>query len=231
MKMKVRTLLLLSAAALLLAACRIVVDTNIRPDGSGELRTSVVFSEQEREDFSQKPENEGKGICDNIEKDVPTGAKFVEEIRDGETFCVTERPFSNLAELRTSYAGMSQVTVNTLQLEAGRFTLDLDVDLSDKDNGGALSNEWQLTLPGAVSSQNADRVEGQTLIWEIAPGEKKNLHAESTGGVAPAAPANPPTSTVILMAAGVLALGFLGGFTAFMLFRRKRNTNSFSGVL
>lgn len=230
MKMKVRTLLLLSAATLLLASCRVVVDTNIRPDGSGELRTSVVFSAQEREDFSQKPENEGKGICDNIEKDVPTGAKFVEEIHDGETFCVTERPFSNLADLRTSYVGMQQVTVNTLQLEAGRFTLDLDVDLSDKENGGALSNEWQLTLPGEIGSQNADRVEGQTLIWVISPGEKKNLHAESTGGVVPAAPA-PTTNTLILVTLGVLALGFLGGFAAFMLLRRKRNTNSFSGVL
>lgn len=230
MKMKVRTLLLLSAATLLLASCRIVVDTNVRPDGSGELRTSVVFSEQEREDFSEKPENQGKGICDNIENDVPTGAKFVEEIHDGETFCVTERPFSNLAELRTSYAGMQQVTINTLQLESGRFTVDLDVDLSDKDNGGALSNEWQLTLPGQIGSQNADRVEGQTLIWVIAPGEKKNLHAESEGGVAPVVP-DSSNSALILVAAGILVLGFLIGLAAFTLMRRKRNTNSFSGVL
>src|SRR5688572_33130726 len=111
MMTKIRSLFLLSVATFLLASCRIVVNTAVNADGSGELRTSVVYSAQEKEDFEKKPENESKGICDNLRKDVPEGATFSEEVRDGETFCTTNRPFRNLGELRTFYAGMSQVTV------------------------------------------------------------------------------------------------------------------------
>lgn len=217
MKANIRLLLLMAAAVLLLSACRTVVKTEVKSDGSGKLRTAVVFTAKERDDFTQKPENKSKSICDNIEKDVPADASFVEEIHDGETFCVTERSFSNLGELRKFYAGMGQVKVNTLQFELGKFTLDVDVDLSNNSDGKGIANEWQLTLPGEIGTQNADRVEGQTLIWVVSPGEKAHLHAESAAGL------NPATlgTTGILIVAGILALALVGGLAAFLLLRRK----------
>jgi hypothetical protein len=210
MKTKICSLLLL-AAALLVTGCRIVVDTDIKADGSGEFRSAVVFSAQEKDNFEQKPENESKSICDDIQKDVPAGARFVEEVHDGETFCVTERSFNNLSELRTFYAGMGQVTVNKLGFEFGKLILDVDVDLSNDQDGEGLEHEWRLTLPGEIGTQNADRVEGQTLIWVISPGEKDNLHAESQAGFSPA------TLGMVVIVLAVVAI-----VAVFLLLRRRR---------
>jgi hypothetical protein len=215
---KIRSLLLLAAAMLLLTSCRIVVNTAVNADGSGELRTSVVYSAQEKEAFEEKPENESKGICDDLKKDVPAGATFNEELTDsGETFCTTNRPFRNLAELRTFYAGMSQVTVNRLDFEFGKFVLDVEVDLSEDEDGASLEHEWGLTLPGEIGTNNADRVAGQTLFWVVSPGEKASLHAESQAGLNPATVGITGTMIAVLILALVAAVGVIG----FLLGRRK----------
>ncbi len=214
---KIRSLLLLAVATLLLASCRIVVNTAVNADGSGEFRSSVVYSEQEKEDFEKKPENESKSICDNLRKDVPADATFTEEVHDGETFCSTNRTFSNLAELRKFYAGMSQVTVNKLDFEFGKFVLDVDVDLSEDEGEKTLEHEWWLTLPGEIGANNADRVAGKTLVWVISPGEKGNLHAESQVETNPATMGTTGTLIVVLILALLVAVGVVG----FLLGRRK----------
>jgi hypothetical protein len=222
MKTKIRLLLLLVVAVLLLTACRVVVDTDLKSDGSGKLRNAVVFTAKEKEDFAQKPENNSKSICDSTQKGVPAGATFVEEIHDGETYCITERSFSNLAELRKFYANMSQVRVNTLQFELGKFTLDADVDLTNDDNGGGVVNEWHLTLPGEIGSQNADRVEGQTLVWVISPGQKAHLRAESTVALSPATLGTTGNLVLILVVVGILVLVLAVSLVVVLLSRRNR---------
>lgn len=226
MKTKLRSFLFLVVAALLLSACRVVVNTDVRADGSGQLDTAVVFSAKEREDFENKPENQGKGICDGIAKGVSDGATFVEEIREGETYCTTERSFKSLDELRGFYTGMNQVKVNTLQLEMGKLTFDVEVDLTNDDNGGGLENEWNLTLPGGISENNADRVEGQTLVWMVSPGEKAQLHAESM--VAGQEQPTPPEATgtgmmvVILIIVGLILVLLVGSLLTYLVMRRSR---------
>ncbi len=221
MKTKIRSLFVLMIAVLLLTACRIVVDTEVKSDGSGELRSAVVFTAQEKENFSQKPENQSKSICADLGKDVPDDARFVEEIRDGETFCTTERSFSSLAELRTLYAGMSQVTVNTLQFELGKFTLDVDVDLTNNKEGEGLVNEWRLTLPGEIGKHNANRVEGQTLVWVVEPGTKDHLYAESQVGASPST-VGASGGLALIAIGGILVLALAGIVLAFLLIRRNR---------
>jgi hypothetical protein len=217
MKTKLRSALLLVAAALLLTACRVVVETTIASDGSGELRSAVVFSAQEQAAFAQKPENTSKSICDSLRKDVPADATFAEETRGDETFCITTRTFSSLDKLRKLYTGMSQVTVNQLQFELGKFTLDVDVDLSNPDDAKGAAQEWQLTPPGTIGTNNADRVEGQTLIWAVAPGGKTHLHAESDAGL------NPATlgSTGFLILVAILAVLLLAVALTALLLRRR----------
>jgi hypothetical protein len=222
MRTKIRSLLLLSIVTLFLAACRIVVNTEVKSDGSGQLRTAVVYTAKEKEDFTQKPENKSKSICDGTKKGVPADATFVEEIHDGETYCITERAFNNLDELRKFYANMGQVRVNTLQFELGKFTLDVDVDLTADNNGGGPVNEWHLTLPGEIGVQNADRVEGQTLVWVIQPNQKAHLHAESAVALSPATLGATGNLVLIVVVAGVLALVLLVSLIAVLLSRRNR---------
>lgn len=221
MKTRFHSFLLIAVMALLLSACRAVVDTNVKADGSGTFRTAIVFTAQEKQDFEKKPENTSKSICGDAEKNVPAGATFVEEIHDGETYCVTQHAFQNLTELRQFYAGMSQVKVNTLQLESGKFTLDVDVDLTSSQDQKGLVNEWHLTLPGKVNTQNADRVEGQTLVWIVSPGEKAHLQAQSIVEADAAKTNASGIGTLILIVGGIGVLVLVGIF-AIMLQQRNR---------
>lgn len=174
-------LIALTVITMLLAACRLVVDTQVNPDGSGVLRRVVIYTAKETENFAQKPENAGKGICDNAASNLPPGSTFTEEKHAGETHCVTERPFANVGELRQFYAGMKEVTVHKMDWEWGRLTYDVEVDLAEDKN--ATSREWRLTLPGTLGKHNADKVEGQTLIWQVDKGEQLRLQAQSTVGL------------------------------------------------
>jgi hypothetical protein len=214
LRTNLRLFLELMTVALLLSACRIVVDTKVNPDGSGELRTAVVYTAEEAEGFTQTPGNESKSICENLKNDVPLEATFTEEVHDGETHCVTTRSFTNLRELRTLYAGMGNVTVNELERGLTNFVFDVDVDLTEAQEGEGVASEWRLTLPGTVGEHNADRVEGQTLIWDAASGERTNLHAESAVG-----PDLARLGLVLACACSLVVVSLAG---VFLLLRRRR---------
>src|SRR4030095_11573447 len=96
--------------AFLLAGCRVAVDTIVNKDGSGELRTSIVFSAEEKQNFEDTPQNSGKNICDNLRADSPPDTVFFEEARGDETYCTTLQSFGTIKQLRTLYQGMTNVT-------------------------------------------------------------------------------------------------------------------------
>lgn len=219
MRSSLRAFLRLAALALALSACRIVVDTRLERDASGELRTAVVFSAEEAANFAAAPGNEGRSVCDQFGQNLPAGAAFAVEERAGETYCTTTRPFANLRELRQFYGELGSVTVNELKLEWARFTFDAQVDLtSSTGQGEPAPIEWRLTVPGTIQAHNADRLEGQTLIWDVAPGEVARLHVESSPGLSLATLGEP---AAVALGCGLLLLAGIGA--GFWLLRRRRS--------
>jgi phosphatidylinositol mannoside-binding LppM-like protein len=167
-------------AVLYLSACRVVVETRIDQNGSGELRNSVVFSAEEKANFEASPENAGRSICDNLKQGAQVDTEFLEEIRDGETFCTTKRLFAGLSELQGYYQRLGNVRVNELKKGLSNFVFDIQVDLQPRDGNEVAPSEWRLTLPGEIGTNNAESIDGQTLIWNVDPGEVAILHAESS---------------------------------------------------
>jgi hypothetical protein len=185
-----------------LSACRVVVDTTVNKDGSGELRTSIVFSPEEKQNFESSPGNTGKGICDNLKKDVPPESTFFQEEKgNGETYCTTIRSFRTVKQLNDYYAGMGNVRVNELKLGSGTFVFDVQVNLTATDGNEASAHEWRLTIPGEIGSNNADVIENNTLIWNIEPGETRTLQAESAVG--------PRVLTQVLVGGLLVLLGMI----------------------
>jgi len=178
MRMRIRQFLVIPI--LLLSACRVIVETKINPDGSGDLRSSIVFSEEEMQNFTASPEKAGKSICDNLREGIPADATFVIEEKGRETFCTTVRSFSDVNELRGYYESMGNITVNELKMRFGKFVFDVEADLTPKNDNEPAPIEWRLTVPGEIGKNNADSAEGNTLIWNIEPREIANLHAESS---------------------------------------------------
>jgi len=172
--------LVLIIAAMALSSCRSVVDTRLEEDGSGELRTSIVFSAEEKQNFDSAPGNSGKKICDNLKANSPPQTEFVEEAKGDETYCTTLHSFNTLQQLRALYEGMANVTVNDLSMFLGNFEFNIQVDLTSQDGNEAAPSEWRLTLPGEIGENNADVIDSHTLVWSIEPGEVRTLEAEST---------------------------------------------------
>lgn len=225
MKPKLLLFACLVTASLLLAACNIQVSTSVNPDGSGELKSEIGFTAEEIESFGQLSDSATDDLCSSLQSEagnLPSGATFTQEERGDETYCVIAQTFASLDELRELYNDMD-VNVNTLQIENGQFVYDMDVDFSDAEGAGifSLSFEWRLTVPGSVGENNADEVEGQTLIWKLTPGEKVNLHAESSLGLF-----NFGSSTVWIVAGLLLCCLCLvviaGGAIAFFVLRRRK---------
>lgn len=188
-------------AALTLSACRAVVDTTVNKDGSGELRTAVVFSAEEKKNFDSAPNNAGKSICESLRRDAPPEVLFMEESKGDETYCTTVRPFQTLKQLNEFYKSMANVTVNDLRLGLGRFRFNVQVDLTTQNANEAAPNEWRLTMPGEIRDHNADMIDHNTLVWNIKPGEVRILQAESAVG--------PNLLTLVLVGGLILLLGIL----------------------
>jgi hypothetical protein len=191
--------LVLILAAVTLSACRAVVDTKVERDGSGELRTSIVFSAEEKRNFDNAPDNAGKSICDNLRSDAPPQAEFMEQTQGNETYCTTVHSFTSLKQLHDYYETMVNVTVIELGMGLGNFVFQVQVDLAPRNGNEAAPNEWRLTLPGKVGENNADLIEGNTLVWNIEPGEIRTLQAESAAG--------PSLLTQLLVGALIVLVG------------------------
>lgn len=176
--------LALILAAVALSACRAVVDTRVDKDGSGELRTSIVFSAEEKKNFDGTPDNAGKSICDSLKSEASPQAELVEQTQGNETYCTTVHPFNSLKQLRDYYEAMVNVTVLELGMGPGSFVFHVQVDLTPRNGNEAVPNEWRLTLPGKVGENNADTIQSNTLAWNIEPGDVRTLQAKSDVGPA-----------------------------------------------
>jgi hypothetical protein len=223
MKSKLTLLAGLLAAWALLAACQLNVETRIDADGSGVLTTEIGFTEDELQQLSELDGGDSETVCDELQSggDLPEGATVERQERDGEIFCVISQPFAGLDELRALYDDMEGVTINELSLDNGRLVYDVDVDFSDAEGtpGFGFSSEWRVTVPGAVEAHNADAVDGNTLTWEMTPGDVINMRAESSGGFAFGTLALYAVPICLCLLC-VAALG--GGGAAFFIVRQRR---------
>lgn len=206
MKIRLSGILLLVFGVLLLAGChKLEARTTVEPDGSGELRTGVGFSAEERANMEKQNSNP-QDFC--YTSQPPPDVTVIEEHRGEETWCINITSFKDLDELRNLYQRQKGFTINRLEISDGTFYYDVDMDTSSEDSGFSALTEitWTVMLPGAPISHNADQVDGNTLIWIPVPKSGVvNLYAESE---APQGTFNFPPCGSALLGVGVLFLAF-----------------------
>ncbi|HEY2981970.1 MAG TPA: hypothetical protein VGJ22_12365 [Anaerolineales bacterium] len=209
-------LFLLTALSVLLAGCKFQALTRIQPDGSGELRTEVGFSAEERKNIEKQ--NPSGDFCNT--GGAPAGTTVTEEPRGDETWCVSVASFDNLDGLRQLYAQRAGVQVNRLDIAEGSLHYDLTIDTSSDSFSGFESITWSVTLPATATSHNASQADGKTLTWMLAPRTgTTHLLAESPAENAGGALAS------ILGILAMIGLVILIGFTLWRLLvpRKKRS--------
>ena len=107
-------------------------------------------------------------------------------------------------------------TVFRSEADASAAAGELQDGLGPVDLGGTIAVEHRLTLPGEVTSTNADEVEGGTLTWDLGDGGSTSMMAESVvyrWGV-----------ISVVAGAGVFLLVALAGLAAWILVRRRRGS-------
>jgi hypothetical protein len=221
MKSNLRQILCWGISVLLLSAChQLHVSTQFQTDGSGELRTEVGFTAEERQNLEAQAENpDPENFC-NQDQSSPE-AVVTEEQRGDETWCVTTQSFENLDELRRLYEARRGLRINRLEVSNGTLFYDIDVDMSSEtsDFSAIAVITWTVTLPNTPAYHNAGQAEGNTLTWTLTPDSGLiNLRAESAAE-GPRALLPWLMGSVIL--AGLCGAALLGGGVLFLVMRRR----------
>jgi hypothetical protein len=186
MKSRVWLASLLIVAAMLASACSFQIGTVIKDDSSGNMRVEMGYTADEKS-LLESFDSGSDDLCAQMQSesesdtsDLPPDAKFFQEQRGDETVCGVLVPFDNLDELRSVYKDMD-TAVNQLSLEDGQLVYDVTVDTTSMDVGGfPIDISWQLSVPGRVGDNNANKVEGNTLTWDLPSGQMVHIHAESS---------------------------------------------------
>jgi predicted small secreted protein len=170
-------------AALLLSACQAQVGTNIKKDGSGDVQTGIGFTADEVKTLvgMGASSNDLCSFADQQGGQLPPGATVKQEQRGDETWCVATVPFTDLSSLQSIYTDMQGITINQLDITAGKLVYDVTIDMSSGSDqvSSLVGVSWSLSVPGRVGNNNADSVKGSTLTWNLKPGGSQTLHAES----------------------------------------------------
>lgn len=228
MQPKLLFLTVCALGAFLLAGCEFRASTEVEPDGSGELRTEVGFTAEERETLESQSGGSGaQDFCNSSPFEGQTSAEVTvtEEQRGDEVWCITTAKFDDLEDLRQLYGSLMGLTVNRLEMVEGTFLYDVEVDTSSPDSSFSAftSITWSVTAPGALTLHNAEQAEGNTLTWFLVPRSGVvNLQAESSvDRVTPALPL--VVGGLILV--GLCGAALIGGAGAIFLLRRSRQSS------
>lgn len=227
-----RLIVLAAIVALVTTACKI--ETNygavINADGSGTIIAEIGLDEEAKGFFLQGGTDpfEGQAIAE-----LP-GAVTREETRGDLTFYVVEADVSSVAQIEDSmltdseslFSDFSVTVTDTLVTVSG--SADASETLGSQAEGfdpsvfeDSISAHVELTLPGKILSHNADRVDGNTLIWDVPVlGGSLDIQAESdpTGTPAGGGGGFPMWILAVVAAVGAAIVGYA------MMQRRKPAT-------
>jgi hypothetical protein len=173
-----RLIVFASLFALVATACQI--ETNfegiINADGSGKIITEVGFDDEAAEFFL------GEGadpFGDSPFSDDPR-ATTREEVRGDMTFYITEVEVDTVEEIEALLLAQDDAILSEFDITVtddlvsvtGRASAEqaFGDDFGEFDPAlieDSLSANVRLTLPGAITSHNADSQSGNTLTWEV----------------------------------------------------------------
>jgi hypothetical protein len=227
--------LLLAALTLLLAACTIRVVTDIKADGSATWTMEYGFTDQEATLMQDQGLPADTSICDmgqEMGTDMPSDITFKEVKRGDATWCTFTKSFKTLEEMKTYFTDEMSMEINRLEIADNKFYYDIKTGdtTSMSDVSGlpiTMAYEWVLKVPGKVGANNATKVEGQTLTWDLtASNMPDSLQAESALGGGGLFGLDQTTLIIIAIGGGccILAAIAIVVVALFAVSRRKKKT-------
>jgi hypothetical protein len=218
--------LIVMAALLALVATACKLETNfgaiINADGSGTIIAEVGFDDEAAELFL-----EGGDPFDGTDLAAVPGARMREERRGDITYYIVEVDVDDISVAEQELIDSENSLLNDLDISVTDTKVTVTGSASAEESLGgeaegfdpevfedSISATVYFTMPGAITSHNADRQDGNTLYWDVPVlGGTLNIQAESdpTG-----TPASSGSSGFPVWAYGIIGLAVLAAVWYFM---------------
>ncbi len=213
-----RLIVVAALLALVATACKLETNfgTIINADGSGTVIAEIGLDDEAAELFLEG----GDPFEGNEFADVP-GARTREERRGDMTYYIIEFDVDDVTQAEEQLVDTDNSLLNNLDITVTDSLVSVSGTASaDESLGGeaegfdpsvfedAISASVYFEMPGAITSHNADRQEGNRLYWDVPVlGGSLNIQAESdpTGTPASGGSDGFPTWAYVVIAAIVLA--------------------------
>jgi len=211
-----RLIVVVALVALAATACKL--ETNygavINTDGTGKIIAEIGMDEEAQGFFLQEGTDPFAGQALG---EIP-GATTRQETRGDMTFYVIEADVDDVSQIEDMMLNDSESLFKTFSVTVtdSRVTVSATADAADTLGAQAegfdptvfedsISANVKLTLPGRILTNNADRVEGNTLIWAVPVlGGTLDLQAESDPNGSPAGDGGGFPMWILVVAAAVV---------------------------
>ena len=215
--------------------------TVVNKDGLAEFHFILKINQARIQEYRNSGFSESK-LC---QESITNTNAYTQEPHGEEIWCTFTYHFDNLKELekqlphdfdqnQITSSSISGLTINRLEIKDGTFTLDLSwSNFPCRLAEGSLDVcEWSVQMPGKVGNNNASRVEGTTLTWDMSTAASPH-HFTAQSGVGNSLLGIDPTLAAIsvfaLLGCCCILLLAAGGVGFFLL--RRKNASAKAAVV
>jgi hypothetical protein len=203
--------------------------TIINSDGSAEFKYILKISQAEIKELRGTSGFSETKICQNLTDQLEGNiGVFTQEPHGDTIWCVMSKNFDDLDALQTQLKDdFPRLSIRRLEIKSGTFYLDLSWSKfpCTTTDSSLFSCEWAVDMPGKAGDNNATRVEGTTLTWDMSVSSAP-YHFTAQSAVGSGFLGMDPTVIAVLMflmCGCCLVVILIGGGIAAYLILRKRN--------
>jgi hypothetical protein len=198
--------------------------TVVKTDGSAEFQFIFKYSAEQLKEILDAGQISEHEICEKTFSQTGDAAFSVtQERHGGEIWCTTVTKLPTLSDLSDNLRDeFDSLTVRRLEFRNGNFYLDLswsEFPCTTPDPS-RFTCEWTVQAPGMIGKNNATRVEGNSLTWDMSASDTPhNFQAQSTD-------LHPWIVLLVLICGCCTVLLLTGAGAAVFLILRKRKKPS-----
>jgi hypothetical protein len=209
--------------------------TVVHENGSANFSYVVKLSKTLVQTLQNVPNFSESTMCEDVFESIETSVvQFKQEQHGEDIWCTYTKNLDDLPALKAQWTDeFDHLTVRRLEIKGGTFYLDISWTSFPcaTNDASTLTCEWAVQMPGKAGSNNATKVEGTTLTWDISSASTPfHFTAQSAigGGFLGM------DSTTIAILAFLMCLCCLvillagGGIAAYLILRRRKSAQAAS---
>jgi hypothetical protein len=199
--------------------------TTVHPDGTAEFSSILKISKTAIQNSNLPTATICQHLFSTLEKTV---GHFEQESKGEDIWCTYTKKVEDLEALKVEWNDWFNLTVRRLEIQNGTFYIDLslgNVTLCKSTDTSQFTCEFAVQAPGKVGANNATRLEGNILIWDMSESVPPyRITAQSAVGSGILGINSTAIAILIFVMCGcclmILLIG--GGIAAYVILRKRK---------